>query len=226
MPYSTELQRRKRAKLREPRVQAKVLQAQLAELPIIRQQLDVGLLHKRKPRSEIPLFQHNFCEEITEELANEVNNLYHETSAVLPAVDTSTLVAYRCQSFPLLSCAEITASTPVGLSVQETEELLWKSVHHYDSQECCQRRRIQRKIRLCVGAARWFFASVGLVLQDFNWTVISPSPTNPKYGSVIREFYKLEATAVTQAKTQVQKTILDLVGNRMRIITQSMQETP
>ncbi|ETO82982.1 hypothetical protein F444_02931 [Phytophthora nicotianae P1976] len=61
---------------------------------------------------------------------------------------------------------------------------------------------------------------------NFNWTVISPSPTNPKYGSVIREFYKLEATAVTQAKTQVQKTILVLVGNRMRIITQSMQETP
>ncbi|ETP24056.1 hypothetical protein F441_02895 [Phytophthora nicotianae CJ01A1] len=85
MPYSTELQRQKRAELRELRVQAEELEDQLAELQIIRQQLDVGLLHKRKPRSEIPLFQHNFCEEITEELANEVNNLYHETSAVLPA---------------------------------------------------------------------------------------------------------------------------------------------
>ncbi|ETM33742.1 hypothetical protein L914_19046, partial [Phytophthora nicotianae] len=67
--------------------------------------------------------------------------------------------------------------------------------------------------------------SASLVLQDYNWTVISPTQTYPEYRSVVRNCYNLEETIVSPATTQTQKTILDLVGNRIRIITQEMQDT-
>ncbi|ETN14548.1 hypothetical protein PPTG_22148 [Phytophthora nicotianae INRA-310] len=146
MPYSTELQRQKRAELRELRVQAEELEDQLAELQIIRQ------VH--------------------------VNN--------------------------------------VSLGSHGQNTVYWRSM----AVVACEQRKPQS----------WDF-----LFKRLKSYCGSPSTTTTRkntvnavgyYGSVIREFYKLEATAVTQAKTQVQKTILDLVGNRMRIITQFMQETP
>ncbi|ETN00885.1 hypothetical protein PPTG_17769 [Phytophthora nicotianae INRA-310] len=218
---------------------------------------DVNFLHSMKPRPDIPLIQHNLCEDITEELKSKLNSLYHETPTVFPSIDTSTLVSYRCQTFPLLYCVEITSSTPITRSVQETGKWLWnvtttirknvincvgyvdkKTPGPFDMTSVSSRRgglqllntvSVFRRFDegdqvVLVGTAKWYLPSAGLVLQDYNWTVISPS-TNPDYDCVARNYYKVEATRVSPAKTEAQKTILDLVGNRMRIITQSMQDT-
>ncbi|ETL24351.1 hypothetical protein L916_21634, partial [Phytophthora nicotianae] len=37
-----------------------------------------------------------------------------------------------------------------------------------------------------VGAAKWFLPSTGLVLHDYNWTVISSSSTNSEHTSVVQ----------------------------------------
>lgn len=75
-----------------------------------------------------------------------------------------------------------------------------------------------------VGTTRWFLPTGNLVLQDYNWTVISPSATNSKDECVIRNCYRLETPSGLPAEIPAHKMIFDLVGNKMRIIAQSSQD--
>ncbi|ETL47014.1 hypothetical protein L916_03201 [Phytophthora nicotianae] len=288
VPYSTGLQRRKRAETRKLRIEAKVLTAQLAQLKRRRQEhiknasaLSSGIQRQHminwRSVAAVACEQRQIAERINCELkaimadqesvrssvlqvlvkTNAINlkSLYNEKSRVFSVVDTSTLVSYRCQTSPLLNCMEITSSTPMTYSVHETGDWLWSyiittrknAVNSIDKtmqgpldmtgvlsrREGLQilnnvsafRRFNEGDQIFVVGSAMWFLPSAGLVLQDNNWTVISPSPTNPEYKCVVRNCYKLEATPVSAANTQTQKATLDLVGNRMRIIIQSMQDT-
>ncbi|KAE9273116.1 hypothetical protein PF008_g29927 [Phytophthora fragariae] len=45
---------------------------------------------------------------------------------------------------------------------------------------------------ILVGTTKWFLSTGELVLQDFNWTVISGLPEDPLHSCVSRNFYKLE----------------------------------
>ncbi|KUF77297.1 hypothetical protein AM587_10002156 [Phytophthora nicotianae] len=182
---------------------------------------------------------------------------------MFPQADSSTVVSYRYQTVPfghLGNRVDISSTTPMSCSVQETGDLLWsfttansmKSASSVDYIQVAKKtagpldmtcvsslregqqllhtisvfRRFNEGYQIVLmGAAMWFLPGAGLVLQDYNWTVISPTQTYPEYRSVVRHCYNLEETIVSPATTQTQKTILDLVGNRMRIITQEMQDT-
>ncbi|KAG2783071.1 hypothetical protein PC129_g17502 [Phytophthora cactorum] len=91
-------------------------------------EMDVNFVYKPQPRVDIPLFQRDVSDAITEELSSKLKGLHDETRTVLPVADTSTVVSYRCQSFPLGNRVEITSSTPMTCSVQETGNLLWNII--------------------------------------------------------------------------------------------------
>ncbi|KAL4092746.1 hypothetical protein PRIC1_011737 [Phytophthora ramorum] len=78
-----------------------------------------------------------------------------------------------------------------------------------------------------IGTAKWFLPDGSLLLQDYNWTVISPSPSDPVHSCVMQNCYKLEmASTLPSNAVEAQKAImmLDTVGLQMRKAIQSMQD--
>ncbi|ETO85837.1 hypothetical protein F444_00548 [Phytophthora nicotianae P1976] len=222
-------------------------------------EVDMHFVRKAQPRVDVPLFLPDFVDTIKQRLSSRLKSLH--VKLMFPQADSSTVVSYRYQTVPfghLGNRVDISSTTPMSCSVQETGDLLWsfttansmKSASSVDyvakktagplDMTCVSSLRegpqllhtisVFRRFNegdqiVLMGAAMWFLPGAGLVLQDYNWTVISPTQTYPEYRSVVRNCYNLEETIVSPATTQTQKTILDLVGNRMRIITQEMQDT-
>ncbi|ETM40323.1 hypothetical protein L914_13702 [Phytophthora nicotianae] len=242
----------------QERIRASILRL-LIRTDAIRE-MDVEFVLKMNPQPDIPFLSLDFSDAVKEDLSSTLEGLYGEASAVFPVMDTSTVVSYRCQTFPLGisgTRVEISSSTPMSCSVQETGKLLWNFTTAISKNRASSFGYVDKKTPgpldmtcvsslreellllntvsvfhqfndghqiVLVGAGRWFLPSIGLVLDDINWTVISSSSTNSEYKSVVRNHYNLEVASVAQDQAQEQRTILGLVGNRMRIITQAMQD--
>ncbi|KAG3002488.1 hypothetical protein PC128_g21486 [Phytophthora cactorum] len=75
---------------------------------------------------------------------------------------------------------------------------------------------------IVVGTTKWFLPSGELLLQDYSWTVVSPSPVNR---CVIRHCYNLEvaATASNDA-AQAQKLMFHAVSGKMRSVYLAIQD--
>ncbi|OWZ12624.1 hypothetical protein PHMEG_00014182 [Phytophthora megakarya] len=70
---------------------------------------------------------------------------------------------------------------------------------------------------ILVGTTKWFLPSGELLLQDYNWTVLLPSPVEPLRLSVMKIFYKLEMTATQSDRAaESQQTLFQAVSTKMR----------
>ncbi|KAF4147319.1 hypothetical protein GN958_ATG03499 [Phytophthora infestans] len=78
---------------------------------------------------------------------------------------------------------------------------------------------------ILVGTTKWFRPSGELLLQDYNWTVISQSPITPLEACVARHCYKLEMTATSSIEaSRAQKLLFHIVSSKMRCLYQDMQD--
>ncbi|ETP24055.1 hypothetical protein F441_02894 [Phytophthora nicotianae CJ01A1] len=78
---------------------------------------------------------------------------------------------------------------------------------------------------ILVGSTKWFLPSGQLLLQDYSWTVISPSPGNGQEACMMRHCYKLEmARPSPTCITEEQKLMFHTVSSKMRNAYQAMQD--
>ncbi|KAK1942522.1 hypothetical protein P3T76_006021 [Phytophthora citrophthora] len=78
---------------------------------------------------------------------------------------------------------------------------------------------------IIVGTTKWFLPSGEFVLQDYNWTVISPTATAAGEMCVMRHYYKLEmATTSSEEAAQAQQPVFRAVCSKMRNLHQVMQD--
>ncbi|KAL3659137.1 hypothetical protein V7S43_015717 [Phytophthora oleae] len=77
---------------------------------------------------------------------------------------------------------------------------------------------------ILVGTTKWFLPSGELVLQDYSWTVISPSPDTAE-ACVMRHCYKLEMTTTSSEEAaRDQKLVFHVVSSKTRNLHQEMQD--
>ncbi|KAG1696825.1 hypothetical protein DVH05_017735 [Phytophthora capsici] len=78
---------------------------------------------------------------------------------------------------------------------------------------------------ILVGTTKWFLPSGEFVLQDYNWTVISPTAADTGEACVMRHCYKLEmVTTSCDESAQAQKVVFRAVSSKMRNLHQVMQD--
>ncbi|KAL4092744.1 hypothetical protein PRIC1_011735 [Phytophthora ramorum] len=81
-----------------------------------------------------------------------------------------------------------------------------------------------------VGKTKWLLPNEGLLFEDQSWTVISPSLTDPTEVCVSQNYYRIEAktsgftSTISMAALEAQKMVFDAIGEKMRIMNQSMQD--
>ncbi|POM64497.1 Hypothetical protein PHPALM_19965 [Phytophthora palmivora] len=170
-------------------------------------EVDMNFVFQLQPQFEIQPFQQKFRAAVVEELTESLGSLYEKTRTMFQIMNTSTAMDKKTPGPHDMKCF----STLL-------EDLLW-----LDQVSIFRRYNESNQIVL-VGTSKWFLPSETLVLQDYNWTIISPSLTNETNECVIQNGYTLETTSNWGAESPTQTMLLDLVGNKMRIITQAMQD--
>jgi hypothetical protein len=80
-----------------------------------------------------------------------------------------------------------------------------------------------------VGTTTWFLPTGGLQFEDHHWTIISPSPTDARSGSVVQSCYQmqvksLDASSVSSADfARVEEVVLNSIGGKLRNVLQVQQ---
>ncbi|KAE8880453.1 hypothetical protein PF003_g35504 [Phytophthora fragariae] len=79
---------------------------------------------------------------------------------------------------------------------------------------------------ILVGTTKWFLSTGELVLQDFNWTVMTASPEDPLHSCVTKSVYRLERAHNAPAHAaQAERLFFKTISNKMRGLYQLMQDS-
>ncbi|KAL4092745.1 hypothetical protein PRIC1_011736 [Phytophthora ramorum] len=78
---------------------------------------------------------------------------------------------------------------------------------------------------ILVGTTKWFLPDGRLLLQDYHWTVISASPSNPLNACVMRTCYQLRmASPLSGDAAHAQQMVYNSINGKMRNFYQLMQD--
>ncbi|KAF4032140.1 hypothetical protein GN244_ATG15990 [Phytophthora infestans] len=236
VPYSTELLRRKRVEAQTLLLEVQTLSTHLAKLQEMRRHQINAVSTTTKGssvsmtqwRGEAAIESEKRCR--AEKLNRELKVLLAEQmklrGPILKALE-KTDALQDCGSQWMATNefghVQIRRKTPTPLDMNAEASIV-------EGQLCNNAVATFRKYDegdriILVGTTKWFRPSGELLLQDYNWTVISQSPITPLEACVARHCYKLEMTATSSIEaSRAQKLLFHTVSSKMRYLCQEMQD--
>ncbi|KAG6951409.1 hypothetical protein JG687_00013633 [Phytophthora cactorum] len=188
---------------------------------------DIEFVLQLEPKIQRPLCGPNFSELLLDEMSTNLDWLRLDTDMMLSVVDDSTTMGDMLWGHALTTKKALDRSfhyvrrnTPTPLDMNAVASMV-------EGPLCTNAVTTFRKYDegdriIVVGTTKWFLPSGELLLQDYSWTVVSPSPVNR---CVIRHCYNLEvaATASNDA-AQAQKLMFHAVSGKMRSVYLAIQD--
>ncbi|KAG7398025.1 hypothetical protein PHYBOEH_011857 [Phytophthora boehmeriae] len=195
---------------------------------------DMAFVFQLQSKVNRPVIQHNFSEAVLEELSNGLEHLHRETDAMFLIVDMDTEVGYHYeykQQHTSVSYMDYRSTTPMACTVQQAGDLLWKFASRINTNADTPLDNVRKQTPSPIDVTGSASLREGLQCLNLSsvyrsWTVISPSTTDPKHSSVIRNRYRLEVkflAPTNEAVLHAQEKLLRTVGKKMCMTNQSMQ---
>eukprot|EP00644_Phytophthora_capsici_P005641 jgi/Phyca11/98397/e_gw1.2.954.1 len=215
-PYSTELLRRKRHEANVLRLEAETLSAQLQEL-----QRSRGATRSAATLTEprTSLWRPVAAAERKKRDRSQKTN--RELKALL--AELAKIYSPVLKTLIKTNALQIQRKAPTPMDMNAVASML---EGHFCNNVITTYRKYDEGDRvILVGTTKWFLPSGEFVLQDYNWTVISPTAADTGEACVMRHCYKLEmVTTSCDESAQAQKVVFRAVSSKMRNLHQVMQD--
>ncbi|EEY67350.1 uncharacterized protein PITG_04360 [Phytophthora infestans T30-4] len=220
VPYSTELLRRKRVEAQTLLLEVQTLSTHLATLQEVRRH-QINAVSTTTKGSSVSVTQWRGEAAIESEKRCRAEKLNRELKVLL--AEQMKLRGPILKALEKTDALQIRRKTPTPLDMNAEASIV-------EGQLCNNAVATFRKYDegdriILVGTTKWFRPSGELLLQDYNWTVISQSPITPLEACVARHCYKLEMTATSSIEaSRAQKLLFHIVSSKMRCLYQDMQD--
>ncbi|OWZ22399.1 hypothetical protein PHMEG_0002907 [Phytophthora megakarya] len=194
-----------------------------------------------QPLPNRPLFQINYSDSVLVELADSLDWLRLDADTLFPTVDTNVTISFRSQhSNQGVNGVrmETRSVTPITSDVQGAADIIWFYIAKINENADQKFGNVMNTFRrydengrtVLVERTRWFLPTEGLLFEDQNWTVISPSMDDRLDMATSKNCYRLEiksldSTVLSPRAIQIQKMVFDAISEKMRLVNQKMQDT-